>query len=278
MELNSYIARHSGDEVIVYKTVGEEKLACSIYYPPAYQREQTYKTLFLIHGGGWRGRKIFEDQTEWSGDYLGYLARYYADGGYVCISVDYRMAQEDAQKAGYQLWDLYEDCKEAVDYILNQKDRYGIDMNHVSILGESAGGHLAGLVATKYQRSGFAFERAYLVNPITYLNDDAEWGKRIPKRPTHEELANLTEKERGETLSPLYQIGEDTCPVVLIHGTDDTVVHPNHTRKFYERMKQLSLSCEMYFIEGANHAFLLAEYTDNLPACKKAIEILNHYL
>ena len=71
MELNSYIARHSGDEVIVYKTVGEEKLACSIYNPPAYQREQTYKTLFLIHGGGWRGRKIFEDQTEWSGDYLG---------------------------------------------------------------------------------------------------------------------------------------------------------------------------------------------------------------
>lgn len=270
MELKPYIEKHSGDEVVIYKIVGEEKLACSIYYPPSFQKTLTYKTLFLIHGGGWQGRKVFDDQTEWSGDYLGYLARYYAEHGYVCISVDYRMAQEQAQKSGYQLANLYEDCKDAVDYILNQKDRYAINMNRVSILGESAGGHLAGLVMTTYQRSGFAFERAYLINPITDLTNDAEWGKRVPECKNREKLA--------EKLSPLYQIGDNTCPVVLLHGTKDSVVNPNHTEKFYERMKQFSRPCDKHFIKGANHAFLLAEYTDNLPACKEAIRILNQYL
>ena len=78
-DFSSAMARHSGDETRVYKTVGDEKLRISLYYPRDYDPARRYPLLVCVHGGGWASRKVFPDQEEWAGDYLGFLARRYAD-------------------------------------------------------------------------------------------------------------------------------------------------------------------------------------------------------
>lgn len=87
-ELASCIMRHSADKTVCYKTVAGEPLSLALFLPKG---EPPFRTLLLIHGGGWRSRKIFEDQSCWQGDYLGFLARYFADRGWLCACIDYRL-------------------------------------------------------------------------------------------------------------------------------------------------------------------------------------------
>ncbi|MBO5069857.1 MAG: alpha/beta hydrolase [Roseburia sp.] len=278
LDLSEYTAAHAGDKTVQYKTVDGMPICLSYYYPNDYNSSNKYPVFLFIHGGGWASHKIFDGEQGWQGDYLGYLARYYAKKGFVSVSIDYRLSSPDGQAEKYQIIDCYDDCADAVDYILDRASDCGIDTENVFVLGESAGGHLAGLVTTKYNRPGFQLKGSFLVNAITDLEGDIQWKERVPKKSAHSKLAKMPESEYAKYLSPLYNVSENTCPVVLIHGEQDSVVALAHSEGFYQRMEELKRECELHVIESTNHAFLLAEYTDNLAACKTGIRIIDQWL
>ena len=270
LDLRSCIENHSADEIVAYKMVDGEPITLGLFLPSQYHSNSNYPTIFFIHGGGWTSHQIFADQKEWQGDHLGYLARYYADKGYIGISIDYRLLQDMGQKENYQLADLYADCVDAVNYVLDRADEYRIDMENVYLLGESAGGHLAGMIATKYKREGFQFQTVFLFNPLTDFVDDEEWRKRV--------LSGAEQGKYAKELSPLYNIQADICPVILVHGKKDTTVNPQHSEAFYKKMCEIGRKSELHFIDETGHAFLLAEYTKNMTACKIGISILDGIL
>lgn len=277
IDLTDAILGHSADKSIIYKEVDGEPIYLGYYFPKDYDRAEKYATFIFIHGGGWENRKIFDDQSHWQGDYLGYLARYYADKGFLCVSMDYRIIKKHGQMAGYELIDSYEDCCDAMDYILGHADEYGADANNMYLLGESAGGHLAGALITFSHHRMYKFRKAILVNPITDLYDE-KWQNRVPIESTNLYLHDLSKKERTKFLSPLYRMNQDTCDVLLIHGESDTCVNPEHSKKFYGKMNVLGNKCELHFIEKTNHAFLLAEYSKERTACSIAIDIINKFV
>lgn len=88
--------------------------------------------LFYIHGGGWA-----------SG--LRRLRRFYcyhwADKGYICANVGYDYAL-DAKHP-----DHIKQLFKAMEYVLDRAEELGIDANRIVLGGESAGGHLAALMA-----------------------------------------------------------------------------------------------------------------------------------
>lgn len=277
IDFTNAVLRHSADESIIYKEVNGEPVYLGYYFPKNYDKTEKYPIFVFIHGGGWASHRIFDDQTQWSGDYLGYLARYYADRGFLCVSIDYRLAIENGQLPGYEIIDSYEDCCDAMDYIISHAEEYGADTENMYLLGESAGGHLAGAVATFHYDRRYVFQNVFFINAITELFDKT-WFTRVPKESRHKEMATLNMKEKARFLSPLYQVDDAIGSVVLIHGEADSCVLPEHSKKFYQRMCELSKPCDLHIIEKTNHAFLLAEYTDNLTACKIGIDILNQYL
>lgn len=270
------ISHHSADETVRYKTVSDEPIYLGYYLPADFDKKNKYPLFVFVHGGGWGSHKIFDDQLNWQGDYLGYLARYYADKGFVCVSVDYRLARDMGQTACYELIDCYEDCCDAMDYVLEHADEYGIDTEEMYLLGESAGGHLAGALATFHYDRQYHFKKVFLINPITHFYD--EWKARVPVNSRHPRLADLSFEERAEFLSPLCQIHEGVCEAVLIHGLSDNVVNPEHSQRFYNRMREISRACQLHLIEKTGHAFLLAEYTSKLTACEIGIGIINEAL
>lgn len=276
--LDAAVLRHSGDKTVAYRMVAGCPLYLSYYYPPAMEAGKVYPTLLFVHGGSWDSHKIFDDQPGWQGDYLGFLARYFSQKGYLCVSIDYRLLREEGQAPGYQLDDLCDDCAEAVRYVLEHAAAEQVDPHAMAVLGESAGGYLAGALATFPQAEAFSFRCAVLVNPITDLVNDPVWRTRVPRQSAPGRLAGLDEAQRRQALSPLCQITDATCPVILLHGAQDTLVSPEHSTGFYREMVRHGRVCVLHLLEQTDHAFLLAEYTDNLAACKLGIQILENEL
>ncbi len=277
LDLEPFAARHSGDETICYKKVFGEDILLSYYYPKNYDKAKKYPAFLFIHGGGWTSHKIFESEGAWQGDYLGYLARYYAEKGFITVSIDYRLADITGQKDNYQVIDSCDDCFDAVDFVLDRADEKGIDTNNVYILGESAGGHLAAFVTTCYKREGFNFRASFLINAITDMVND-KWNVRVPLSSKNPTLVDLKPEEYAKTLSPLYNIKEDICPVVLIHGSEDTCVDISHSKKFYEKLTEMGKKCELHIIKDTPHAFLLYEYSKYKNSCKTGVNIIDRYL
>lgn len=281
LELSSCICRHSGDLTVPYKYVDGSPLTLSIYFPPEHQTGKRYPLFVFVHGGGWTNRRIFPDQSHWAGDYLGFLARYYAEKGYICVSIDYRTLGSGKDASPYELIDLYEDCADAVTYLKTREAEFGLDFTHSIVLGESAGGHLAGALATFSYRDQPQFQKAILVNPITDLLD-SRWMQFLPSESTHPVLQGKSKAEQALFLSPAHQIGSHTPETLLIHGTADTVVRPMHAQSFYDEMCRHNRKAQLHWIADTNHAFLLAEYMQesqlSLDAAAIAMEIIDAFL
>lgn len=273
INLQDALVRHSADECICYNIVGDEKLYLGYYYPMNYKKSNKYPTFLFVHGGGWVSKKIFADQPHWQGDHLGYLARYYADKGFLCVSIDYRMIRGNGQVEEYELINSYEDCCDALDFILHHADEYGVDVNKLYLLGESAGGYLAGALATFSYKRRYFFKKVFLINAITGF--DEKWSEFLPTKSAHYKLMHLKFCEYEKFLSPIHQIDGNTSEIILIHGEADTCVSLKHSIDFYNKMRIKQKKCELHVIEKTEHAFLLAEYTREIEACKIGIEIIN---
>ncbi len=269
-DLQWAIAAHSADKTVCYKKVEGMPVYLGYFFPEEYDAHKKYPAFLMIHGGGWSANKVFEDQSGWQGDYLGYLARYYSHKGYIGISIDYRLIRDGGQMPGYGIDDSVQDCMDAVSYIQEHAARYGIDVQRMYLLGESAGGHLAGAVATFEGEHKYSFRKAFLVNPITDVTDPV-WQAFVSK-------AEGSLQKHSEALSPLYHVRPGIGDVVLFHGTEDITVDPGHSQKFYQRMKACGNSCELHMLQGAEHAFLLPEYYADRAACKETIRIIDNVL
>lgn len=54
--------------------------------------------------------------------------------------------------------------------------------------------------------------------------------------------------------SPLAQVGPGLPPHVLVHGDDDGLVPPDHSRRMYKRLREASVTVDYHEIPGAGHA------------------------
>lgn len=265
-DISTAIARHSADRTVFYKTVNGEALHLAYFLPKDMKSRNSRPALCMIHGGGWKNRKIFEEQPCWMGDYLGFLARYYADHGIVCVSIDYRLLREQGQVPGYGLPELSEDCADAVAYVIDHALDYGIDQNAIYLLGESAGGYLAAAVATSSAKVSGYIKKLILVNAITDLRLEG-WSGFLPDGCD------------PESLSPAVRVGKNTPETVLLHGLNDKVVPLEHSCSFYRQMESVGRPCTLHLLDSTSHAFLLAEYyPDGTEQCKIAMDIIEGVL
>ena len=111
----------------------EEKL--DLYLPADRPEGTRSPAVVIIHGGGWSGgtksaRREFNIGTT------------LAKAGYVCASIDYRLAN-----AGAPSWPTnVHDCKNAIRFLRARAAQYGVDAENMGVIGGSAGGHLSLMV------------------------------------------------------------------------------------------------------------------------------------
>ncbi len=74
-------------------------------------------------------------------NYMANTVKGFIDSGYAMASIDYRYSTEAVFPAQIQ------DCNQAIEYLYQHAAEYNIDRTKIALIGFSAGGHLASLVA-----------------------------------------------------------------------------------------------------------------------------------
>ena len=135
----SPVAQLFPKETVIYQNVPYAKDTLKrhlmdIYVPPG--SKENLPLIVFIHGGAWMLNDKYADMS-----YMKNTVRGFIDSGYVMASIAYRYSTDAPFPAQIQ------DCNQAVEYLYQHAAEYKIDKKRIAVIGFSAGGHLASLMA-----------------------------------------------------------------------------------------------------------------------------------
>ncbi len=260
MSITESLKNRKADINVYYKNDGELSLPLQVFLPEDFDRNKNYKTVIAVHGGAWASLK--ETPVDWDGGWMACNAKYYTQKGCVGIVFSYRDIDFDENT---DVGDILEDCNDALDYIKNEFSF--VDLDDVIFMGDSAGGHLVLSLALELAESGASsIQPKYIAayNPVT----DCEC----------EKWKYCAKDGDGAKFSPIHNVKKINSKILVMHGTNDTVVDIENSHKFVEKMKDAGNDITMVDFPDAAHAFILFGYMSEESDILKAAEITDKWL
>ncbi|MFV0635744.1 alpha/beta hydrolase fold domain-containing protein [Mitsuokella sp. WILCCON 0060] len=203
------------------------------------------------------------------------LRMHLAESGYVVSSIEYRVAPTA------RFPEPLEDVKASIRYLKANADKFGIDPDRVGIVGGSAGGYLTAMAGTTSGTKTFdkgenlgvdssvkAAVDLYGLSDLTRIGDDYDENVRkahasagatealwVNGSPVFggKDGGILESREAAEKANPIHYITKNSAPMLLMHGTADTVVSPSQTDLLFQALQKEGIPSKRYLVEGAAH-------------------------
>jgi acetyl esterase/lipase len=226
---------------LVYSSIDSQNLKLDFYPPPTLSRPAP--GVIVIHGGSWR-----------SGDsqQLAPLNTYLATRGYAVAAINYRLTPR------WRFPAARDDVIAALAFLKTHADSLHLNPQRFVLLGRSAGGHLALLVA--YTQPDPAIRGVISF----YGPADLHWSYAHPGNPLvidthdilHAFLGGSPEQVPAnyDAASPLRFVEASTPPTLLIHGGRDELVSVRQSERLAERLAQAGASYFLLRLPWATHA------------------------
>ncbi len=190
---------------------------------PAAESDKLRPAIIVIHGGGW----IEGDKSSFTTAEHGVPGNIveFARLGFVAATINYRLAGVAPYPAAL------EDCRAAVRFLRANAQKYGIDPNRIGAYGNSAGGHLALLLALDV-----ADDKAELGQSARVQAAVSDSGPLdLARQHRQNQLRTVVERFLGgppegsrvesyRRASPATFIARDVPPLLLIYGATDEQV------------------------------------------------------
>ncbi|MDI1319114.1 MAG: alpha/beta hydrolase [bacterium] len=224
----------------------EEK--ADLYFPLAPPKGKLLPAVVIIHGGGFndgdkgRPREINIGQT---------LALH----GYVGMSINYKLARAK----GVATWPqpVY-DAKASVRWLRQNAARLGLDPDRIAVIGCSAGGNLAAMLALTGPADEFdaaspdpgvsaAVRCAIDFYGVVELLDYHDMKMFARTRAEAPDLYR-----RG---SPNRYADAKDAPMLIVHGTADETVKSSHSEVLAAALTKAGVEHQLVLIPGAPHTF-----------------------
>lgn len=238
-----------------YSTYDGEPLGVSVYRPRA--SAGAAPVLVYIHGGGW----VAGNRDARSAD-----LRWFADRGWLTISVDYALSSADRH-----LWNVVQGqiaC--ALTWVAGNAASYGGDPARLSLSGDSAGGNLA--INTAYLRARGELQSscggavpavtavavAYpAVDPVDfYANPDVLLGDTARAMVGAYTGGSPTEfPDRYAAIASGTHLGPRAPPTLIVVGDVDHLVPVEATRDFADAARALGVDTRIVSVPYADHVF-----------------------
>ena len=237
-----------------FKNTAQGPLYLDAYRPASLS--EPAPLVLMIHGGGWRSGGRFQmGLTRWAG--------YLACAGFTVASIDYRLAPATSYP------DSFQDCLEALDWCIENAHALGADPERIGLWGDSAGGHLALLLATSQTRPDFRGPRlrsggtrirsVVALYPPTDLLSLHELERRYHEGTTTAACFVGAEPEadpaRWKQASPIDQVHAKAPPTLILQGTADLLVPHQQALDYSARAEKLGAPHEVHLVQDGVHGF-----------------------
>jgi acetyl esterase/lipase len=224
---------------VPYAAGGSLEQQLDLYIPTDQKGEPL---VVFVHGGGWEhgdkaGDSINPNNLQWLWQ------------GYAMASINYRLIQHTAWPA------QIEDCKAAIRWLKAHAHDYGYDPDRIGVVGESAGGHLVGLLGTTSGLHKFDVgENLTYPSDVTCAVD--LFGVSDFARLSGSKLVGSdpnNQVQRARDASPITYVHKDQPPMLIVHGTDDKLVPYEQAVILADAMDKVGARYHFHTVIGGGH-------------------------
>ncbi|HZU38624.1 MAG TPA: alpha/beta hydrolase [Gemmataceae bacterium] len=253
---------------------------CDVFMPKG---KKNFPVVVLLHGGAW----TIGDKS-WGGAYSN-VGRCLARLGIGAVLPNYRLAP--AARFPAQV----EDAAAAVAWTIKNSPRYGADPTRLILLGHSAGGHLAALLATDtsyLKRAGVDPARIKGVIAVSgvYRIPDMEFHWQLPWQKSMGTATTALKSGLGwgfdvnpfrqvfgddpkvlRAASPLSHVHRGLPPFLLVNAGHDFPLLPQMTVDFAAALRKAGDTVRTLTVPDRNHESVL--FRANIPTdpCMRAM-------
>ena len=244
---------------ITYHRVSGADLQLDVYRPS--KATGPTPVLMFMHGGGW---------TNGSKNTSLFAFLPFLEMGWAVVNVEYRLADVALAPAAV------EDCRCALRWIYQNAKQYHFDLDNIVTTGQSAGGHLALTTGMIPESAGLDRQcpgdrrRAWTTGELGTqemkvaavldfygITDVEDLMNRKPGTS-----GNFTEAWLGSAVdraaiakrvSPTTYVRKGLPPIMIIHGTADSVVPIDQATKLKKLLDAAGTPNEFYAVDGGGH-------------------------
>lgn len=215
--------------------------------------------ILFIHGGGWRGgdkraQAFLTPCLE------------FADKGYVCVTVNYRLLGEAKSIA-----DCIEDVKCAARWLRANAEKYNVDPKRFGAYGNSAGAHLVSILGLCPKSAGMEGDGPYQnhssmvqavvssATPASFMIPMSDRARGTQQQQSGDQQQSRSSfdmsDEQKKKISPITYVTADAPPFLLFHEISDSTVGVYQSDKLVEALKTAGAKDVSYerYEDGTGH-------------------------
>lgn len=248
-------------EVIHYNAKDGLEIEGILIRPLNEKAGEKYPLITIVHGGpeahfsnGWLTNYSNPGQTAAAEGYAVFYPNYRGSTG---RGLDFTMSSQ-ADPAGKE----FDDIIDGIDHLISKGL---VDPAKVGVTGGSYGGYATAWMSTRYS-SRFAAGVMFVgISDVV-----SKWGTTdIPKEEylVHARKWVYEDYDFFLKRSPIYYADQCKTPLLIMHGKEDTRVHPSQSMELYRHIKsrtQTPVELVFYPGEGHGNANSTARYDYNL--------------
>lgn len=275
---------------VVYCDENPEVMKADLLYNKDSKKYDKYPVILNIHGGGW----IIGDKRNSRG-----MCLQMADGGAFVVNMNYGMPPKSqplfekhdpiVNHSKKYLWPYQVKCTfAALQWIVDNAEKYNLDLENVFVAGDSAGAHLAAVTETATVNPDYA-EALGVKNPgiklkgamlfCGFYNLDEFWGlpmNSVPvARSMMQDLIGIKKVKNSplyKYINPIPQFTEDMPATLIISGTNDVMTH-GQSDMVEEQLRRLGVDTTRYNSKGvlSLHDYQILSFTVESHNCMKFV-------
>ena len=204
--------------------------------------------VLIIPGGGYT-KVAFDKEGMDTAEYLSHL-------GFTCYVMSYRMPGDG------HVWSsntALADAQRAMRLIRSQAAKQGIE--HVAVIGFSAGGHLAGWLSTRFDLPAYPLQDTVdnypaqpdltaLIYPVISMDE------RVTHLGSRKQLlGSLTDKPLHPEFSIETMVTAATPPCFILHANDDPSVPSENSILMWQALKNHHVDVDLHIVQQGGHGF-----------------------
>ncbi|WP_171033074.1 alpha/beta hydrolase [Qipengyuania marisflavi] len=215
-----------------------------------------YPLMVFFHGGGWHSGAP-EDYR--------FIARAMADMGYATALVGYRLVPDGRYPA------MLEDSAAGIKWVRDNAGKHGARTDRIALMGHSAGAYNVLMMGLDPQWLAAAGVPQDAISGVVSLSGPADF---YPfDKPSSQNAFGHT--DTPEATQPITYARGDAPPLLMIHGTGDTVVRPYNSQNLEAAVRNAGGSVTLHEIDDASHAWTVMAFArpfDRDPAVKDWVQ------